>query len=422
MHAVRSAARAHVTVAALAGGAAACSLFGASLDKYESVPPDAGIDAAPDGGQCGDTTLSSTSCGACGHDCQGAACVGGFCAPEVVVSGDDQSGPPGPGRGYPVFLAIGGGRMFWLDAFTAIKTRPIDGGIAAWTPLPAVGLPQQAFSLSLNPTSAFVSTVEGNPRYRSHVFRVAQAAVGNAAATVDELATQPDVNHIVTAVRADANAVYWAVHDGAGTMAGSIDTAPPDAPVDAGGTVAQGNVKPRALGVTPTALVWIERAGDVGVTRAAGVLTASRTGGGPRVLDVGIIPFDLLAVGPDAYFPWVDGQTTSIRRSTLDGAKVDTLVPSVTLSGDVLFTDGATLVWSTIDAQASNITLWVCALASSAKAASCASPVAVASLALSVRAKLGAVVLVPSVAIDGEWLYWAEPTNQVIRRVSIRGR
>jgi hypothetical protein len=154
----------------------------------------------------------------------------------------------------------------------------------------------------------------------------------------------------------------------------------------------------------------------VATQKIGSVLTVPRQTGMVKVLVAGIIPFDLLAVGPDdAYFAWSDGSQMSIRRATLTGGALMDVVPNVNLSGDILATDGTTLVWSTIDTLQASITLWVCTLASS-----CTDPLAVAVLTIGARAKVAGVTLAPSAAIGGDWLYWAEPGNARIQRVSIR--
>jgi hypothetical protein len=114
------------------------------------------VDAASDAtapATCSDTQADTHNCGACGHDCLGAACSGGLCAPEMFgtlagyrlvvddtnvyavgasVGGTSVSGTPKAGgasfvvaseltdagfTGYSYFLALGGGQLFW-DLYT----------------------------------------------------------------------------------------------------------------------------------------------------------------------------------------------------------------------------------------------------------------------------------------------------------------
>lgn len=404
-------------IAAIGAYAVACSVF-PSLDKYESGPSEAGVDS---GATCTDTT-SSTSCGACNHDCQGGACVAGFCPYETVLKDDDVSPPPGAlpamvPAGVPVFLAIDNAQLLWADAFVGFKTRALDGGAVGLTPFPGGLGTQEVFSLAVNGSSVFATTIGGGAKFPSHVYRVARASIGSMTATVDEIASGADFTRLLGTVRADSSAVYWSVRDAQMATLGTIQTAPPNVPPGTATATAVDKVRPRALAMTSSSIVWIDRPQDVGTSSVGTVVSAQRSNAMPRILGAGLIPFDLLAVGPDAYFPWQDGQTSSIRRATLDGSHVDTLVPNVALSRDVLFSDGTRLVWSTADS--SNITLWICSLVTGAP---CASPYAVAQIPISARKTIGMQTISPSVATDQDWLYCAEPANQIIKRVSIRQR
>jgi hypothetical protein len=62
------------------------SSSGGSSSSGGPQPSDAGDkDAQPDGSACAaDTKTDPMNCGACGHDCLGAKCSGGLCAPEGV--------------------------------------------------------------------------------------------------------------------------------------------------------------------------------------------------------------------------------------------------------------------------------------------------------------------------------------------------
>jgi hypothetical protein len=357
--------------------------------------------------------MSPKNCGACGHDCQSGSCSLSLCAQETVVGGDNQIGPGGAAPGYPVYLASDATELYWADAFTAIKSRGLDGGAVAWSPLPNVGGTQEVLSFAVGTSSVFFTTAEGTPRFHSHVFRVARSAIGTSPVTSDELATGADVGHLLDSVRADSTAVFWGMRDAVGPTFGAIETSPPDAPAGSA-TVAEDKQRPHALAITSKSLVWIDRAADVSKTMGGAVFVDTRPQSVLVLLGAGIIPFDLLAVGPDAYFPWINGSQTSIRRATLDGKTTTDIVPNVALSGDVLWTDGTTLVWSTVDSPATNITLWVCTVPA------CTDPLAVAAVPVGAVTKIGAITLGLSVTIAGDWLYWAEPNTHRIQRVSLR--
>jgi len=72
---------------------------------------------------CGPTDTDPANCGACGHDCLGAACSGGVCAPETIAAGTGR------------FFALGtdGSNVYWsnFDADGGSLWKVTPGGGAA---------------------------------------------------------------------------------------------------------------------------------------------------------------------------------------------------------------------------------------------------------------------------------------------------
>lgn len=106
------------------GGGRDASLDGAG----DGAGDDAGI-CAPGRGECDgdgsvlcetDLTSDPASCGACGHGCLGASCVGGKCQPSALALA---------GTSYAIALADGGVYFTGLDA-GAVYFVPGDGGTA----------------------------------------------------------------------------------------------------------------------------------------------------------------------------------------------------------------------------------------------------------------------------------------------------
>jgi hypothetical protein len=85
------------------------------------------LDGSPADG-CGDTQSNPHDCGACGHDCEGGACVNGVCQPFLLTS--DEA--------FPKSLAVDDTRLYWANGTDAdygsppasivIRSMPKNGG------------------------------------------------------------------------------------------------------------------------------------------------------------------------------------------------------------------------------------------------------------------------------------------------------
>jgi hypothetical protein len=78
----------------------------------------ADCDTSPDNGCETDLSTSSTSCGACGHDCHGGDCKMGVCQPA----------PLAPQEGHPTALAIDATNVYWLSEWGFVRSCPKKGG------------------------------------------------------------------------------------------------------------------------------------------------------------------------------------------------------------------------------------------------------------------------------------------------------
>jgi hypothetical protein len=90
------------------GGGPNGSSSGSSASGGPNPQGDGGPRFLPDGAPadgCGDTQTNPANCGACGHDCEGGACVQGVCQP-FVLEGEEL---------FPNTIAADGARVYWVN-------------------------------------------------------------------------------------------------------------------------------------------------------------------------------------------------------------------------------------------------------------------------------------------------------------------
>ena len=107
---------------------------------------DAGLDAC--GGKCVTLATDAKNCGFCGHDCQGAACSSGLCAPQVLATGQAN----------PIAIAVNSTNVYFLNN----ATGGTDGQLVS---CPVTGCPNPIVPLSKaldNPTAL---TLDGTNVY-----------------------------------------------------------------------------------------------------------------------------------------------------------------------------------------------------------------------------------------------------------------
>jgi Stigma-specific protein, Stig1 len=72
----------------------------------------------PCGGACVQVDSDARHCGACGHDCLGAACNAGLCVPQEVVDPIED----------PIALAVDETHVYWTTAAGSVQRAPKAGG------------------------------------------------------------------------------------------------------------------------------------------------------------------------------------------------------------------------------------------------------------------------------------------------------
>ncbi|HVW23817.1 MAG TPA: hypothetical protein VHC69_00510 [Polyangiaceae bacterium] len=103
---------------------------------------------------CESSLTAETSCGACGHDCQGGACQAGQCQPVAVATG----------LGSPMYLAVAGNVPYVVDIDEQVQLARVDAGSVVSVAVFADSLPSALVSDAENVYLAMPSAAAaGNP-------------------------------------------------------------------------------------------------------------------------------------------------------------------------------------------------------------------------------------------------------------------
>ncbi len=161
----------------------------ASVDALDEplldAPDEPVCDATTCGGTCVDLDTSSTHCGACGHDCLGAACTAGRCATTVLVTGENA----------PYDLAADTGHVFWSDKGSGqVVTCSVTNCNATHTVLATFGVPDD---VAIDANNVYWSETGGN------VFACARAGCSQSPTPL--ASGQAGIDGIATA----NGIVYW---------------------------------------------------------------------------------------------------------------------------------------------------------------------------------------------------------------------
>jgi hypothetical protein len=149
--------------------------------------------AADDG--CETNLTAQTSCGTCGHDCQGGKCDGsGQCEPKVLANGIV----------YPYRVVVDGKYAFWLDQPNGATGRrlmrvPVDGGGATQVSVESAGTGLAVDGTNVYFGSASDSVPPDAPNGDLY-WTPRDAGTSNAFGIPTD----------VTAIAADGKSVYWA--------------------------------------------------------------------------------------------------------------------------------------------------------------------------------------------------------------------
>jgi hypothetical protein len=307
-----------------------------------SVGPDSSSDVSThgscDGGltscgsQCLDTTKNPQSCGRCGHDCQGGACLGGACQPVTLaaVNGTPEDlvvrpsgvywvndGEPGslltvpldggavsalapPYDGGGAFVAIDDTSVYWSFDTWVMKVSLDGGGL---TQLASRSLPTKGVAVNADyVTWADFGTAGG----------VLQVPLNGGGATP----LAPNQNN-VGALTLDSTTAYWAA-SGSGTIV--------KATLDGGAPVVVSNVAgPYGIAVDSTNIYWTA-SNDVAGGGALYVSPLSGGAGGTPIVQNLDYPGGLAVDGTGAY--WVNTGDGTVEMVPLDGGAPLTLVTS----------------------------------------------------------------------------------------------
>ena len=123
----------------MAGCGAAC----APVDMAQSSM-DLGCVSASCGGAV-DTCSDAHNCGACGHDCQGGACVSGVCQPATFASVQAQ----------PWDLTLDATNLYWTD----LATNNMDGTVQSLAKTNLAGAPSPIASMQWSPRKIVVDAM-----------------------------------------------------------------------------------------------------------------------------------------------------------------------------------------------------------------------------------------------------------------------
>lgn len=361
---LRVAAASVAVVAALASAAACVSLDGLTggTRDAEAGPADARAgDAAPDSGAtCTQTSSDPHNCGACGHDCLGAACTNGTCAPSLLVAGLPQ----------PSCVAVDALQVYWATRqcpsgtmCVGAKSITSDAGPFAIAPgasddfgigwsdcalLPSgtivVGAPQQNGLVDEFPPGA---TVESRFAYGTRgVVALALTRSGGVAWTTTDGrvyacgSTCDDNPNAIAATQSapagiatDGTTVYW-TNLGDGTIASS--------PFFGDGgqvtTVASDAAAPSDIAVDDAGIYWVERGSGSVVELAAG-------GSTPVVLANGPPGADAIVLDAQHVYWTSIGGTGTVMRVDRDGGSPLTLASGQASPSD-LAVDSQWVYWS----------------------------------------------------------------------------
>jgi hypothetical protein len=330
-----------------ADAGADATLADAALADSSASEGGASADAAlADGAACSgaDLQTDAKNCGACGHDCLGATCNGGLCAPALVVTGLDQAG----------VITVDGNDLFLLKSGTTgpdgfIWQAPKTGGAAialvsnfvypaslAVSPtdvfFPALGAHMNKVPRSGGPITQLPPTLGANPFQLAIDSTYVYWMSGGGPETINRMAldgsgpTPIVTQDAIQAFAIDGAYVYFATGPRGGT--GTITRVPvgTGAPLDLGKTSVGTSAVP-TLDVRPTAVVWSD-------SNPVAIRAVSPSGGPTRTLAVGGDPVTQLVFdGTTIYFLAYNhtAQTGLIGRVALAGGPVTPLTGASTI-------------------------------------------------------------------------------------------
>ena len=358
----------------------------AVLDAAPEINPfgDGGsvIDAAPQGGttDCGgtnvDTTTDPDNCGACGHSCQGQACSQGYCGQVALYTGT-------PGTNAPRMPAVAGSNIYWWDSASKYIARAptsgagssvvvnVSGGLSSFatdgshvyfgnSPLtndydmlaaPASG--GSAGSIASSHTDANYVLVDG-----AHVFWVGDHwSLGGTSFDGTEVEETPlGGSSVTTLVSSDycplqiaidsQNLYFTGTRDGCGNGSLTRATAVWKLPFGSGTPTLLANIQgnQRSLAVGGNYVYWEDDRGLMTVPIAGGSATTIDVSGGNAGYE--LVFGGIVADADHAYWSMLTPDMAMIRRYPAGGGAPLVLYASGTMTGGELALDGTYLYWA----------------------------------------------------------------------------
>jgi hypothetical protein len=308
----------------------------------------------PCGAACADLTVSPTSCGACGHDCQGGGCVDSECQPVVVAAGLKD----------PFDIAIAGSSVF-VTSFLGgdlVKVPLLGTNAKATTLVPSDG--QTALGgIAVDDTDVYWGTSAGDIRKISQSGGqpstiasgqgglLAVAVAGDSLYWVTDTAVKKapkagGAEHVVATLSAgqgpasdiaiDAGWIYW-------SYAGAADGAVFKAPLGDGAVqiVASMQVNTNSVAVDATGIYW----GNGGSGNATGSILKA-------TLDGMVLP--PLATGQDnpnrvrkdgGHVYWTNATGGTVMRAPESGGDAKTIASTQVFPRGLAIAP-ATVVWT----------------------------------------------------------------------------
>jgi hypothetical protein len=232
-----------------AGGAASTTVVTTTSTSGSTTTSGTG---GAGGAACGpDLSSDPHSCGACGHDCLGGACLAGACQPVELAHQDGQ----------PWEIALDGGHVYWSNTYGQISSVPKPGGTISVLTEDLTN-PGQLTVFGVRAYSAsYYGTVLSVPIGGGKLLPITAPVAGGLA-----VATGPD-------------GIYWVTGQPAPAVKNVVHT-------DFGGKVttvlASAQREPTALAVDATHAYWSDYVDDD--SGAGGVRRVPLAGGAPETL------------------------------------------------------------------------------------------------------------------------------------------
>jgi hypothetical protein len=237
------------------------------------------------GGACVDPASDANNCGACGHSCQGGACVGSACQPVVLAAG--------PGSAYAI--AVDATDVYWTNDSGTIMKVPLAGG-ATTTVASGQNSPR---GIAVDATSVYWTTYIGGT--------VMKAPRGGGAPT-----TLASGQSFPLTMAVDATSVYWVNWTNPGTVM--------KIPLGGGApkTLASGQNRPDGIAVDATSVYWTNDANP------GTVMKAPLGGGASTMLASGQNFPQAMAVDATSVY-WVNVSDGTLMKVPIGGGAATTL-------------------------------------------------------------------------------------------------